>query len=337
MTENSPIPSSTVYGYARVSHPNSFKKDSSIPAQAKRITEYYNRHLSHRGELVIMEEETAVSAYKVPFHARPVGSQLFERMGRGDALVVDRVDRLWRSMVDFGHLLSSLTERGVDIFFVHFLGDSFSTTTAAGKFMLNMLVAFSELESQLKSERIKEAFAARGFAKSPSRSLPYGIIYKDDDPDSEIVWDMTTYTEMGVARDTYIELGVKVPLSRWTRKMNKKWRNSTVGIPLLEMRRTLDRKAAEATGRKPYTTTQKLKWVGEYVRWRSAYDFLGFTPESTPAADVARVPKDLINEAYSQYILRIEEEIEWPINRNSVRARRRPKRTAAELIEEFWK
>ncbi len=80
----------------------------------------------------------------------------------GDILMVWRLDRLGRSMVDLVNTIMGLKKRNVE--FVS-ITESIDTTTAVGKMFLQFLAMLAEFERNLIAERTKaglEAARARG-------------------------------------------------------------------------------------------------------------------------------------------------------------------------------
>lgn len=75
-----------------------------------------------------------------------------------NAVVVKKIDRLSRSLLDFEALMVLLESNGVD--FIS-LREQFDTTTAIGKAMLRITLIFAQLEREQTSERIKDVFAYR--------------------------------------------------------------------------------------------------------------------------------------------------------------------------------
>ncbi|MGC4174322.1 MAG: recombinase family protein [Demequina sp.] len=75
----------------------------------------------------------------------------------GDVLVVWAIDRLSRSVLQLVNLLADLGARGVDF---RSLTQPIDTTTAEGRFFLNVMGAFAELERDMISRRTKAGLAA---------------------------------------------------------------------------------------------------------------------------------------------------------------------------------
>ena len=75
-----------------------------------------------------------------------------------NAVVVKKLDRLSRSLLDFESLMVTLQNQNVD--FIS-LREQFDTTTAMGKAMLRMALVFAQLEREQTSERITDVMAYR--------------------------------------------------------------------------------------------------------------------------------------------------------------------------------
>ncbi len=75
-----------------------------------------------------------------------------------NAVVVKKLDRLSRSLLDFEQLMTRLQANEVE--FIS-LRENFDTTTAMGKAMLRVALVFAQLEREQTAERIKDVFAYR--------------------------------------------------------------------------------------------------------------------------------------------------------------------------------
>ena len=76
---------------------------------------------------------------------------------RVDLVVVYKVDRLTRSLADFGKLVEIFDARGVSFVSVT---QQFNTTTSMGRLTLNMLLSFAQFEREVTGERIRDKIAA---------------------------------------------------------------------------------------------------------------------------------------------------------------------------------
>lgn len=73
---------------------------------------------------------------------------------KGDVLIVTRLDRLARSMNDLSSIVADLMGRGVGFRVLD--QAAIDTTTAEGRFMLNVLGAFAEFETEIRKERQRD-------------------------------------------------------------------------------------------------------------------------------------------------------------------------------------
>ena len=77
--------------------------------------------------------------------------------GKIDVIVVYKIDRLSRSMLDFLNLIELFERHGVTFVSVT---QSFNTKDAMGRMALNILVTFAQFERELIGERIRDKVAA---------------------------------------------------------------------------------------------------------------------------------------------------------------------------------
>lgn len=88
--------------------------------------------------------------------ARPVLARVLERIGKGDTLVVVRIDRLARSLSQLSEIIERLEAKGA---FFRSLEDPIDTASPQGKFTLQVLDAAAEFERVLIRERTKAGLA----------------------------------------------------------------------------------------------------------------------------------------------------------------------------------
>ena len=77
--------------------------------------------------------------------------------GRVDVVVVYKIDRLSRSLMDFAKLVDVFDRH--DVTFVS-VTQSFNTTTSMGRLTLNILLSFAQFEREVSGERIRDKIAA---------------------------------------------------------------------------------------------------------------------------------------------------------------------------------
>jgi DNA invertase Pin-like site-specific DNA recombinase len=77
--------------------------------------------------------------------------------GKVDVVVVYKIDRLSRSLMDFSRLVEVFDRHQVTFVSVT---QSFNTTTSMGQLTLNVLLSFAQFEREVIGERIRDKFAA---------------------------------------------------------------------------------------------------------------------------------------------------------------------------------
>ncbi len=77
--------------------------------------------------------------------------------GRVDCVVVYKVDRMSRSLLDFTRIMEALEKRGVSFVSVT---QQFNTTSSMGRLTLNILLSFAQFEREIISERTRDKIAA---------------------------------------------------------------------------------------------------------------------------------------------------------------------------------
>jgi len=74
-----------------------------------------------------------------------------------DIVVVYKIDRLTRSLLDFAQLIGTFDQHNVSFVSVT---QQFNTTTSMGRLILNILLSFAQFERELTGERIRDKFLA---------------------------------------------------------------------------------------------------------------------------------------------------------------------------------
>lgn len=134
----------TLIGYARVS---TDEQDTAAQQDALRA----------QGCSVIFEDKASGASKERPNLARAL-----DRVGKGDTLLVVRIDRLARSLAHLLEIVETLRAKGA---FFRSINDPIDTSSAQGMLMTQMLGAFAEFERALIRERTRagiKAAVARG-------------------------------------------------------------------------------------------------------------------------------------------------------------------------------
>jgi DNA invertase Pin-like site-specific DNA recombinase len=143
-----------VLAYVRVSSDEQADSRAGLEAQRAAI----QRECERRGwEIIEVIEDAGFSAKDL---RRPGVSAALEELGRGraDALVVAKLDRLSRSMLDFTAVMAQAQKQGWALVALDCAVD---TTTPAGEAMAHVLATFAQFERRLIGQRTREALAMK--------------------------------------------------------------------------------------------------------------------------------------------------------------------------------
>src|SRR5438128_7304957 len=136
---------------------------------------------------------------------RPALQDLLEdiKAGRVDVVIVYKIDRLTRSLMDFARIVEVFDRHEVSFVSVT---QQFNTTTSMGRLTLNVLLSFAQFEREVTSERIRDKIAASK-KKGMWMGGPVPMGYVNRDKKLEIVpeeaetvrWIFRRYRELGAA------------------------------------------------------------------------------------------------------------------------------------------
>jgi DNA invertase Pin-like site-specific DNA recombinase len=164
----------TVRAYGRAS---TNKQEISTEVQLSTVLAYAQRH-----GLVFDSNnwfvDTAISG-KERFYERPAGEQLFNQMQKGDVIIVAKLDRLSRSMIDFAHTLDTIEKRGVILHICDIPGGVFDPTNPISRLLISILVAFAEYERRLIGIRTSQGLQQiKASGRRHARHAPFGCMWE---------------------------------------------------------------------------------------------------------------------------------------------------------------
>ena len=122
----------------------------------------YSRVSSHKGQETGMETQIDIlekfgvdkmfveTGSGTTTQGRDKLKECLDFVREGDELVITRIDRLARSVLDLQTIVKQLNEKGVTLTATE---QPIDTKTASGKCFLDMLSVFSEFETNLRRER----------------------------------------------------------------------------------------------------------------------------------------------------------------------------------------
>ena len=132
-----------IYGYARV----------STNGQAK-----YGNSLEHQEQQ--LRENGAIEIFKDSFtgtkNDRPELNKLLKIIKSGDTLIITKLDRIARSMLQGSELVNDLINKGIR---VHVLNIGIMDNTPASNLIRNIFLAFAQFERDMIVERTLEGKA----------------------------------------------------------------------------------------------------------------------------------------------------------------------------------
>lgn len=156
-------------GYIRVSTEGQAEKGISLEAQRAKIEAYA---VTKDLELVEIIEDAGLSAKNLK---RPGVRKVLDMARRKevDAVVIVKLDRMFRNTVDALETAQAFDRRGVGL---HSISESLDTQSAMGKFFFTLTAALAEMERGLVGERTKAALAQkRRKGEATGGSTPYGF------------------------------------------------------------------------------------------------------------------------------------------------------------------
>ncbi len=143
--------------YTRKSTEEGLEQDfNSLHAQREAAESYIKSQKSEGW--VCLPEQYDDGGFSGGNMERPALRRLLEDIEAGhiDCLVVYKVDRLSRSLIDFTKILTRLEKKQVSFVSVT---QHFNTTTSMGRLTLNILLSFAQFEREVISERTRDKIA----------------------------------------------------------------------------------------------------------------------------------------------------------------------------------
>lgn len=135
------------YGYARVSTDGQQRKGTSLEEQSKELREA-------GAEKIIVDHYTGTKV-----NDRPEFGKLLKELKEGDTLLITKLDRFARTVIEGSQVVRELVDRGVAIRILN-MGLQLDNTPA-GKLMVTMFLGFAEFERDMIVERTQSGRAAR--------------------------------------------------------------------------------------------------------------------------------------------------------------------------------
>ena len=176
---------SQIIGYARVSTED---QDCAIQEEALRAA----------GATIIRSEHKSGTSTK----GRSELATVLDFVREGDTLLVTRIDRLARSLMDLEGIVQALEAKGAHLKATE---QPIDTASPAGRAFLQMLGVFAEFETAIRRERQMEGIAkakARGVYKGRKPSVPVEEVKRLK---ADGVGPSTIAKQLGIARSSVYE------------------------------------------------------------------------------------------------------------------------------------
>ncbi|MEN6386032.1 MAG: recombinase family protein [Phycisphaerales bacterium] len=219
--------------YTRKSTEEGLEQDyNSLDAQ-RDAAEAYIKSQKHEG-WVCLPEKYDDGGYTGGNLDRPAAQRLLADVedGKIDCIVVYKVDRLSRSLMDFARIIEILDKNNVSFVSVT---QQFNTTTSMGRLTLNILLSFAQFEREIISERTRDKIAGarrKGKWTGGYPILGYDILRQPGG--SKLVINKAEAQRVKQIFKKYLETGSLMATLKWLDEMkwsNKQYRKTKEGIP----------------------------------------------------------------------------------------------------------
>ena len=187
--------------YTRKSSEEGLEQDfNSLDAQ-REACEAYIKSQMHEG-WILLEKQYNDGGYSGGTMERPAFKELLKDIENDkiDIVVVYKVDRLTRSLMDFSKIIDVFDRHETS--FVS-ITQQFNTTTSMGRLTLNILLSFAQFEREVTGERIRDKIAAsKKKGMWMGGKVPLGYIKED----KKLVIHKEDAKRVQMIFDKYLEL-----------------------------------------------------------------------------------------------------------------------------------
>ena len=142
------------------------------------------------------------------------------RTSKADVIVVYKIDRLTRSLLDFAKIVEVFDAQGVSFVSVT---QAFNTASSMGRLTLNVLLSFAQFEREVTGERIRDKIAAskkKGMWMGGYPSLGYDV------KERKLV-----INETEASLQIRLQLSSPADVERWLGSSTRSDRPRRVGLP----------------------------------------------------------------------------------------------------------
>lgn len=189
-----------IYGYARVSSSGQFLYGTSLESQEKELR-------ANGCEVVFSDAYTGTKIH------RPELDKLMGVIKPGDRLVVTKLDRIARSVIQGCELVKGLLDNGIQ---VQILNMGLMDNTPTGRLIVNVMFAFAEFERDMIVDRTQSGKAVKR-ATDPN----YKEGRKEIEVDLEMFAEYKAEVDAGNVSVTNACLDLGISRAKWYRMCEK--------------------------------------------------------------------------------------------------------------------
>ena len=213
--------------YTRVSTEDQAKEGFSLDAQIEKLRSYCKaRDWEIAGEYI----DDGYSGRNVK---RPAYNKMIEEINKWDALLVIKMDRIHRNSKNFMMMMEYLKKEGKE--FVS-MTESLDTSTAMGRFVMDIIQRIAQLESEQIGERVYIGMEQK--AKTNGGILGFNIPYGYDYINGKLIINQNESENVKNIFQNYLngismkKIAGELNYKSVPTKLNKKWGIQTVSLIL---------------------------------------------------------------------------------------------------------
>ena len=213
--------------YTRVSTEDQAKEGFSLDAQIEKLRAYcIARDWMIAGEYI----DDGYSGRKTK---RPAYARMMEEIDKWDMLLVIKMDRIHRNSKNFMMMMEHLGKEGKE--FVSMM-ESLDTSTAMGRFVMDIIQRIAQLESEQIGERVYIGMEQK--AKTNGGMLGFNIPYGYDYVNGKLIENKTESPQIKRIYEAYLagqsmdKIAKVLNQEGIPSKQNKKWGSHTISVIL---------------------------------------------------------------------------------------------------------
>nr|RLF26238.1 MAG: recombinase family protein [Thermoplasmata archaeon] len=207
--------------YTRVSTEDQAKEGFSLDAQLDKLRSYC------KARDWTIADEYVDDGYSGRTTKRPAYTRMMDEMDKWDAILVIKMDRIHRNSKNFMLMMEQLKKEGKE--FVS-MTESLDTSTAMGRFVMDIIQRIAQLESEQIGERVYIGMEQKAKTNGGilGFNIPYGYEYKDGklvvkDDEAEVVKKIFSWYTDGKSMKEIVDMlqKQKVPTKKqgfWAKK-----------------------------------------------------------------------------------------------------------------------